>query len=212
MAWEQYDKPKQVDVVEVVPQMKVLGKALKQAGKAVAAHLEALPEADALSLKVRYWYSSGGLALASCHMGALACKSCSAALRRQAMLQAKLEEAGSAEVSVGGETHTLQKDMVTIEKVTKSRSGHNYTPSVIEPSFGIGRIVYCVFEHTFYVRSDDAQKTVFRFSPQVAPMKTTVFPLLQRKELNDAATSISLALRRAGVSSIIDTTSATPRV
>lgn len=125
-------------------------------------------------------------------------------------VQAKLEEAGSAELSLGGETHTLQTDMVTIEKVTKSRSGHSYTPSVIEPSFGIGRIVYCIFEHTFYVRPDDAQKTVFRFSPQVAPMKTTVFPLLQRKELNDAATAVSLDLRRAGVSSIIDTTSAAP--
>lgn len=53
VAWEQYDKPRQVEVVEVVPQMKVLGKALKQAGKAVAAHLEAMAEDDALALKAR---------------------------------------------------------------------------------------------------------------------------------------------------------------
>jgi glycyl-tRNA synthetase len=54
VAYEQYDKPKQVEVVEVVPQMKVLGKVLKQAGKAVAAHLENMPEADALTLKVSF--------------------------------------------------------------------------------------------------------------------------------------------------------------
>ena len=123
-------------------------------------------------------------------------------------LQAKLQEAGSAELSVDGQTHTLRADMVTVEKKTKNVSGHNYTPSVIEPSFGIGRIVYCIFEHTFYTRLDDAQKTVFRLAPSVAPMKTTVLPLLQRKELNDVATSISLELRRAGISSIIDTTGA----
>ena len=33
----------------------------------------------------------------------------------------------------------------------------NFTPSVIEPSFGIGRILYCMFEHTYYARPDDAQ-------------------------------------------------------
>jgi glycyl-tRNA synthetase len=52
VAYQQYDKPKQVEVVEVVPQMKVLGKALKQAGKAVAAHLEDMADTDALALKV----------------------------------------------------------------------------------------------------------------------------------------------------------------
>lgn len=123
-----------------------------------------------------------------------------------ACMQAKLEQAGSAELSVDGQAHIVQKDMVSIKQVTKTVSGHNYTPSVIEPSFGIGRILYCVFEHCFYTRPDDTQKTVFRFSPSIAPIKTTVFPLLQRQELNDVATSISLDLRRAGISSIIDTT------
>ena len=108
-----------------------------------------------------------------------------------------------------GKSHTIRSDMVTIEKVTKTESGRNYTPSVIEPSFGIGRVLYCVFEHSFYTRpGDDQQRTVFRFTPTVAPMKTTVFPLLQRQELNEVASRISLDLRRAGISSIIDTTGA----
>lgn len=125
-------------------------------------------------------------------------------------MQAKLEEAGQAEVSIDGATHAIRSDMVTIDKVHKKVHGRNYTPSVIEPSFGIGRILYCVFEHTFYTRAGqkNLQRTAFRFSPGVAPMKTTVFPLLQRKELNDVATTISHDLRRAGVSSIIDTTGA----
>jgi glycyl-tRNA synthetase (class II) len=32
----------------------------------------------------------------------------------------------------------------------------NYTPSVIEPSFGVGRILYCLFEHAFYAREGTA--------------------------------------------------------
>jgi hypothetical protein len=50
---------------------------------------------------------------------------------------------------------------------------------VIEPSFGIGRILYCVFEHCFYTREGDEQKAVFRFTPVTAAIKCTVFPLLQ---------------------------------
>lgn len=55
----------------------------------------------------------------------------------------------------------------------------NFTPAVIEPSFGIGRILYCVFEHCFYTREGDESRSVFRFTPVTAPVKCTVFPLLQ---------------------------------
>ncbi len=37
-----------------------------------------------------------------------------------------------------------------------------FTPSVIEPSFGIGRIIYCMFEHAYYTREKNEEKTVFR--------------------------------------------------
>jgi glycyl-tRNA synthetase (class II) len=33
-------------------------------------------------------------------------------------------------------------------------------PSVIEPSFGLGRIMYTILEHTFHVREGDEQRTV----------------------------------------------------
>lgn len=33
-------------------------------------------------------------------------------------------------------------------------------PNVIEPSFGIGRIMYTIFEHTFHIREGDEQRTV----------------------------------------------------
>ena len=37
-----------------------------------------------------------------------------------------------------------------------------FIPSVIEPSFGIGRILYCMFEHAYYQREGSEEKTVFR--------------------------------------------------
>ena len=82
----------------------------------------------------------------------------------------------------------------------------SFIPSVVEPSFGIGRIMYCMFEHCFYSREADAQRTVFKFTPLVAPTKATVFPLVSRPEMISKARAISDSLRKAGVSNLIDTT------
>lgn len=82
----------------------------------------------------------------------------------------------------------------------------SFVPSVVEPSFGIGRIMYCMFEHCWFTREQDKQRAVFRFTPPVAPTKATVFPLIQRPEMNGRAREISASLTRAGVSNIIDTT------
>ena len=47
-------------------------------------------------------------------------------------------------------------------KIQHQKTMHveEYVPNVIEPSFGIGRIMYSIFEHNFRVRSDDGQRTV----------------------------------------------------
>lgn len=39
-------------------------------------------------------------------------------------------------------------------------SGENITPGVIEPSFGIGRIIYAILEHAFAIRGEDEQRAV----------------------------------------------------
>lgn len=100
----------------------------------------------------------------------------------------------------------LVKGMVSIKMETKKISGRNFTPSVIEPSFGIGRIMYCMFEHSFYVRPEDTQKTVFKFSPIIAPIKCTIFPLLNDAKMNNLANMISRTLSSDGVSTKLDTT------
>lgn len=50
-------------------------------------------------------------------------------------------------------------------------------PSVIEPSFGIGRIMYAVFEHNFRVREGDEQRVWLSLPPSVAPISCSILPL-----------------------------------
>lgn len=68
--------------------------------------------------------------------------------------------------------------MVQFEMVEKMVQEEKYIPSVIEPSFGIGRIVYCIFEHCFKIRPDNATRTYFDFPPLVSPLKCSILPLL----------------------------------
>ena len=126
-------------------------------------------------------------------------------------LKAELEENEKVtyKVCTTGQEFQLTKNMVAISEKLEKEYGRSFTPSVIEPSFGIGRIMYCLYEHCYYTRPavpGEPVTSVFRFPPIVAPIKCTVFPLMQREVLNDKAKLMSNGLIRAGVSNKLDIT------
>ncbi|KNE72519.1 hypothetical protein AMAG_16563 [Allomyces macrogynus ATCC 38327] len=45
-----------------------------------------------------------------------------------------------------------------VERVTIKEHVRECTPNVIEPSFGVGRILSSLLEHTFYSRLEDAER------------------------------------------------------
>ncbi|XP_061992905.1 glycine--tRNA ligase, mitochondrial 1 [Rosa rugosa] len=104
---------------------------------------------------------------------------------------------------------SINSSMVTISKEKKKEHQRVFTPSVIEPSFGIGRIIYCLYEHSYYMRPSkdgNEQFNVFRFPPLVAPIKCTVFPLVQKQEYEEVSKVISKSLTASGISHKIDIT------
>lgn len=126
-------------------------------------------------------------------------------------MKADLESKGEVEFHACtlGKNVTIKKNMVSISKEIKKEHQRVFTPSVIEPSFGIGRIIYCLYEHSFYTRpskAGDEQLNVFSFPPLVAPIKCTVFPLVQNKKYEEVAKLISKSLTAAGISHKIDIT------
>ncbi|KAJ1341845.1 glycine-tRNA ligase [Batrachochytrium salamandrivorans] len=79
-----------------------------------------------------------------------------------------------------------------------------YTPSVIEPSFGIGRILYALLEHSYYVREGDEQRAVFKFPAAVAPVKALVAPISNNASFAPFIKEIVASLRRNGVANKVD--------
>lgn len=85
-------------------------------------------------------------------------------------------------MNVGAIEATLTRDMVSVKKGQKTVHVEEVTPSVIEPSFGIGRIMYAVLEHSFRVREGDEQRTYLTLPPLVAPYKCSLLPLSSNAE------------------------------
>src|SRR5271168_1540693 len=84
-----------------------------------------------------------------------------------------IEEKGQCEFKLEGkeEPYSVEKDLLQVEKVTKKETStslatnnvdevYEYTPNVIEPSFGIGRILYSLIEHSYWPRPEDKQRGV----------------------------------------------------
>merc|ERR1712133_14025 len=66
-----------------------------------------------------------------------------------------------------------------------------FVPSVVEPSFGIGRIMYGIFEHTFKKRENDEQRTYLALPPLLAPYKCSVLPLSGKVEFKPFISMLS---------------------
>ncbi|OQO03455.1 hypothetical protein B0A48_10119 [Cryoendolithus antarcticus] len=95
-------------------------------------------------------------------------------------LSLTLDKEGKVEIDVPDmETPKveLDKEIVKISKETRTVSTREYVPNVIEPSFGIGRILYSLMEHAYWTREDDVARSVMSFKPTVAPIKVLLVPL-----------------------------------
>uniref|UniRef100_A0A673L3A7 Glycine--tRNA ligase n=2 Tax=Cyprinidae TaxID=7953 RepID=A0A673L3A7_9TELE len=118
-----------------------------------------------------------------------------------------LNESGEFTIETEGKTFKLTKDMVNVKRFQKTLHVEEVVPNVIEPSFGIGRIMYSIFEHTFRIREGDEQRTYFSFPATVAPYKCSVLPLSQNQEFMPFVRELSEALTRNGVSHKVDDSS-----
>mmetsp|Transcript_29931 Transcript_29931/g.39331 ORF Transcript_29931/g.39331 Transcript_29931/m.39331 type:complete len:738 (-) Transcript_29931:294-2507(-) len=122
---------------------------------------------------------------------------------RLAAFQKELDSNGQADV----DGYSITKEMVTLKKVKKTVCEEKYMPSVIEPSFGIGRILYCLLEHSFYTRKSDEQRAVMRFPALVAPIKCGIYNLKSTALTNSYVNIIVNGLSAAGVTNKADTAS-----
>ena len=82
-------------------------------------------------------------------------------------LSLDLAKTGKIEVDVPGVGDgkvEIDKDLVKIEKRIRVEHTREYTPNVIEPAFGIGRILYSLLEHVYWSREGSEERGVCHVS------------------------------------------------
>ena len=81
-------------------------------------------------------------------------------------LSLDLRDKGKIEIDVPGVGNgkvEIEKDLINIEKRMKVEHIREYTPNVIEPAFGIGRILYSLMEHVYWSREGSEERGVSLF-------------------------------------------------
>ncbi|TPX36192.1 glycine---tRNA ligase [Synchytrium microbalum] len=123
-------------------------------------------------------------------------------------LKTRMADAGKVTITgTDGNQYDLTADVVTIGPKTDKVNVREFIPNVIEPSFGIGRILYSLLEHSWWTREDDENRTVLSFKPVIAPTKALIVPLSSQEEFVPFIRDISRELRKAGVSNRVDDSS-----
>jgi glycyl-tRNA synthetase len=125
-----------------------------------------------------------------------------------AQVRDELARTGKYTVTTSGKQYVLTPDMVSFETRSEKETGESFIPHVIEPSFGIGRILYCVLEHAYWARPEDKDRGVLSLPPIISPIKSSVFPLQGDDCFSPFVASISAALTRANISHKVDETGA----
>ncbi|PLB51814.1 glycyl-tRNA synthetase 1 [Aspergillus steynii IBT 23096] len=122
-------------------------------------------------------------------------------LEKQGKIEVDVEGVGSGKVE-------LDKELITIEKRTRVEHVREFTPNVIEPSFGIGRIFYSMIEHAYWYREADEARGVLSFPPVIAPTKVLIVPLSTHASFRPLTQRLMSQLRRMGISNRVDDSSA----
>ncbi|WP_121744186.1 glycine--tRNA ligase [Natronorubrum halophilum] len=114
-------------------------------------------------------------------------------------------EGDTVEIELEGETHELPLEKTGFAVEEQTEAGEHIVPHVVEPSFGVDRLVYTVLHHAY--REDEVdgeERTYLGLDPEVAPTFVGVFPLQSDDELEAEAEEIATALREAGLSVTYD--------
>ncbi len=118
-----------------------------------------------------------------------------------------MKYSGEEEINIelnGKKIKIPEKGYEIVEK-EETISGEKFVPHVIEPSFGIDRILYCILEHNYSeIKKNNEEYRVLKLNPSVAPIKVGVFPLINDEKLVNIALDIDKKLRKSGKYSYYD--------
>jgi glycyl-tRNA synthetase len=121
----------------------------------------------------------------------------------QALDPGIVEEKVSMGEPIVVEGYTVPPEAVSVVEVEEKVSGRKIVPHVVEPSFGVERILYVVLEHAY---REVEGRVVLSLPRDIAPIQAVVLPLVENDEaLVERARKIYEDLVSAGFRVYLDT-------
>eukprot|EP01069_Polyplicarium_translucidae_P000120 Polyplicarium_translucidae@DN1067_c0_g1_i1.p1 len=114
-------------------------------------------------------------------------------------------------VEVAGVRVPLEASMVKMQTKTRTITEEPFVPAVIEPSFGIGRIIHCILEHSYRERLELEGKqlrTYLALPVCIAPWKCSVLTISANPVFEEMTSRMQGDLSRLGLPSKVDVSSA----
>lgn len=122
-------------------------------------------------------------------------------------IQAAFDKKENYVIKIKEQEFTLTPDMITFKAMEKNVMEEKYVPNVIEPAFGIGRIIYAAWEHNFRMRTKE--RTYISLPAKVAPYKCSILTLIQDEKLEPFVNQITTDFKKLGVSHKVDVSGST---
>jgi glycyl-tRNA synthetase len=91
--------------------------------------------------------------------------------------------------------YKILREHVDVVRQKMVECGRRFIPHVIEPSFGIDRLVHVVLEYAYQTKEDRA---VLSFPPTIAPIQVGVYPLMSKDSLPEKASELHKLLLDEG--------------
>jgi len=131
--------------------------------------------------------------------------------KRAGIIKEKLESMDTENIphpitiKVDNEHINIPDNCYDIEEVTETVPGDKFVPHVIEPSYGIDRVLYCLLEHNYYEETkNDEQYHKLLLPPSMAPVKVGVFPLISDEKLIKIAKKLDKTFRENDIFTTYD--------
>ena len=101
----------------------------------------------------------------------------------------------------------IDEDMVTRKTEQVTIRGEYFTPHVIEPAFGIDRIIWHILDHNFNeIEKEGEMYTILSLEQPVAPFDVSVLPLFDKDGMGEMARVIAREVNSIrGITADMDT-------
>ncbi|MDP6379394.1 MAG: glycine--tRNA ligase [Candidatus Thalassarchaeaceae archaeon] len=105
-----------------------------------------------------------------------------------------------------GSNVTIEEHMVEIKQVQETIRGEWFLPHVVEPAFGLDRIIWHILDHGYEMTEKQGEEyLILHLAESVAPYEVVVLPLFEKDGMNELAEQIrSKILTLRGINAYYD--------